>query len=156
MRININGWYSRLVTPIDILKRKEMMYQNAGINLNFNAQTKKLWWFGMNINGGPNDNDFYEPRSYGRVFQNKGRINANVWWESNFAKKFSWGGKSVCRYRWCVSTRTILEYSLFGKDQVQQQSFPLIAVGISATVKTNRVGQATIMPERSYSFREEM
>ncbi|HQW84851.1 MAG TPA: DUF5916 domain-containing protein, partial [Ferruginibacter sp.] len=44
MRMNINFFYSRLVTPIDILQRKEMMYQNAGINYNFNAQTKKLWW----------------------------------------------------------------------------------------------------------------
>ena len=92
VRLNANIWYSRLVTPIDNLRRTEMMYQNASMNINFNAQTKKLWWVGMNINGGPGRNDFYEPRKYGRVFRDKGRVNANIWWESNFAKKLSWGG----------------------------------------------------------------
>ncbi|MBK9531888.1 MAG: carbohydrate binding family 9 domain-containing protein [Chitinophagaceae bacterium] len=58
VRLNANIWYSRLVTPIDQLRRKEMMYQNASMNINFNAQTKKLWWVGMNINGGPGRNDF--------------------------------------------------------------------------------------------------
>ena len=92
IRINTNFYYSRLVKPIDVLRRKEMMYQRASINFNFNAQTKKLWWFGANINGGPKRNDFYEPRYYGRVFQDKGRVNVNFWWESNSAKKLSGGG----------------------------------------------------------------
>ena len=30
LRMNVNTFYSRLVTPIDILKRKEMMYQSGG------------------------------------------------------------------------------------------------------------------------------
>jgi hypothetical protein len=114
IRININAWYSRLVSPIDILKRKEMMFQGGGLNLNFNAQTKKLWWFGVNLNGGPGSNDFYEPRSYGRVFQNKGRINGNLWWESNSAKKLSWGG-SVYGGTGGVFHRKNLDLSLFGK-----------------------------------------
>ena len=114
MRLSINGWYSRLVSPIDILRRKEMMFQNAGINLNFNAQTKKLWWFGMNINGGPNSHDFYEPRSYGRVFKNKARINANLWWGSNSAKKLSWGG-SVYAGTGGVFQRKNLDLNLSGK-----------------------------------------
>jgi hypothetical protein len=114
LRINANFWYSRLVTPIDILQRKEMMYQNAGINFNFNAQTKKLWWIGANINGGPSYNDFYESRYYGRVFKNKGRAGINLWWESNSAKKLSWGG-SVFTGTGGVFKRTSLEYSLYGK-----------------------------------------
>jgi len=114
IRININGWYSRLVSPIDILRRKEMMFQNAGLNLNFNAQTKKLWWFGMNINGGPNSHDFYEPRSYGRVFQNKARINASLWWESNSAKKLSWGG-NLYAGTGGVFHRKNFDWNLFGK-----------------------------------------
>lgn len=93
LRINSNLWYSRLVSPIDGLKRKEMMYQNAGLNFNLNAQTKKLWWVGVNVNGGPSNNDFYEPRRYGRVFRNKGRIGANLWWNSNSSKKLSWNGR---------------------------------------------------------------
>jgi Domain of unknown function (DUF5916) len=114
IRINTNFYYSRLVTPIDILRRKEMMYQNASINFNFNAQTKKLWWFGMNINGGPKRNDFYEPRYYGRVFRDKGRVNANLWWESNFAKKLSWGG-SIYAGTGGVFKRKNLDLSLYGK-----------------------------------------
>ncbi len=114
IRLNGNFWYSRLVTPIDILRRKEMMYQNAGLNFNFNAQTKKLWWIGANINSGPNRNDFYEPRSYGRVFKDKGRININAWWESNSSKKLSWGG-SLFAGTGGVFNRKNLEYNLFGK-----------------------------------------
>lgn len=114
MRINTNFFYSRLVTPIDILRRKEMMYQNAGINFNFNAQTKRLWWVGANINGGPKRNDFYEPRYYGRVFQDKGRINANLFWESNSAKKLSWSG-SLYAGTGGVFNRKNFEYTLTGK-----------------------------------------
>jgi len=114
LRINTNFYFSRLVTPIDVLRRKEMMYQNASINFNFNGQTKKLWWIGANINGGPKRNDFYEPRSYGRFFQDKGRINANFWWESNFAKKLSWGG-SVYAGTGGVFKRKNFDYNLYGK-----------------------------------------
>ena len=114
IRLNGNFWYSRLVTSIDILRRKSMMYQNAGLNFNFNAQTKKLWWIGANINGGPNRNDFYEPRSFGRVFRDKGRINVNAWWESNFSKKLSWGG-NLYAGTGGVFNRKNFESNLFGK-----------------------------------------
>ncbi|MBK7432820.1 MAG: carbohydrate binding family 9 domain-containing protein [Chitinophagaceae bacterium] len=113
-RLNANIWYSRLVSPIDVLRRQEMMYQNAGMNINFNGQTKKLWWVGFNINGGPSYNDFYEPRYYGKVFRNKGRIGLNLWWESNFAKKFSWNG-SVFAGTGGVFKRKSLDLSLGGK-----------------------------------------
>ena len=92
-RMNFNTFYSRLVTPIDLLKRKEMMYQNGGGNVNLNGQTKKLWFVGANINWGYNYNDFYEARVPGRVFKNKGRIGMALWWESNSSKKLSWGGE---------------------------------------------------------------
>jgi Domain of unknown function (DUF5916) len=114
IRINTNFYYSRLVSPIDVLRRKEMMYQNAGINFNFNAQTKKLWWFGVNVNGGPKRNDFYEPRYFGRVFQDKGRINANLWVESNFAKKLS-GGGSLYAGTGGVFNRKNFDFNVFAK-----------------------------------------
>ena len=114
IRVNANAWYSRLVSPIDILRRKEMMYQGSGLNLNFNAQTKKLWWFGVNMNGGPSYNDFYEPREYGKVFRNKGRIGINLWWESNSAKKLSWNG-SVFTGTGGAFKRKSLDLSLGGK-----------------------------------------
>jgi Domain of unknown function (DUF5916) len=93
LRLNFNTWYSRLVTPIDILKRKEMMYQNGGGNINMNGETKKLWFVFAAVNWGYNNNDFYEARVPGRVFQNKGRIGLNIFWNSNESKKLSWGGE---------------------------------------------------------------
>jgi len=93
LHINFNSFYSRLVSPIDLLSRKNMMYQNASGNVNVNGPTKKLWYVGMNINWGFNYNDFYEARVPGRVFQNKGRVGFDVWWNSNQAKKLSWGGE---------------------------------------------------------------
>jgi hypothetical protein len=93
LRLNVNTWYSRLVTPIDVLKRKEMMYQNGGGNINMNGETKKLWFLFAGINWGYNNNDFYEARVPGRVFQNKGRIGLNMFWNSNESKKLSWGGE---------------------------------------------------------------
>ncbi len=91
-RINANMWYNKLVTAIDPQKRKELMFQGMGLNVNVNAQTKKLWWIGMNINGGPSGNDFYEPRATGRVVKTAKRIGVNAWVNSNEAKKYSWGG----------------------------------------------------------------
>lgn len=114
IRINTNFYYSRLVSPIDNLRRKSMMYQNAGINFNFNAQTKKLWWIFINVNSGPSYNDFYEPREYGRVFHNKGRIGFNLSWESNSAKKLSWYG-SLFTGTGGVFKRKSLDLSLGGK-----------------------------------------
>ncbi len=114
IRINSNFYYSRLVKPIDILRRKEMMYQNASLNFNINAQLKNLWWFGMNINAGPKRHDFYEPRSYGRVFRDKGRINGNLWVESNFAKKLS-GGGSIYAGTGGVFKRKNLDLRIYAK-----------------------------------------
>ncbi|MFN8250434.1 MAG: DUF5916 domain-containing protein [Ferruginibacter sp.] len=114
LRLNFNSWYSRLVTPIDYLKRKEMMYQNGGGNVNMNGQTKKLWWVGANVNWGYNYNDFYEARVPGRVFQNKGRIGLDIWWNSNQAKKLSWGGE-IFTGTGGVFKRKTFNPMLFGK-----------------------------------------
>lgn len=114
MRLNFNFWYNRLVSPLDVLQRKSMMYQNAGGNVNGNAQTKKLWWIGGSINWGFDYNDFYEARLRGRVFRNKGSIGINGWWDSNPAKKLSWGG-SLFVGTGGVFNRKSLESYLYGK-----------------------------------------
>ncbi len=142
LRINTNFWYSRLVSPIDILRRKSMMYQNAGLNINANAQTKKLWFVGININGGPNYNDFYEPRVFGRVFQNKGRIGINTWWESNGAKKLSWNG-SLFAGTGSLFKRKSVELGLGGKIRFSSKFSIDNSVSIS-TVK-NQPGWAAIV-----------
>ena len=113
-RLNTNIFYSRLVSPLDLLKRKEMMYQNTSYNFNANGQLKNLWWVGANINGGLNRNDFYEPRKYGRVFKDKPRVYTNAWWESNSAKKISWGG-NISLGKGAYFNRTLIGYGIFGK-----------------------------------------
>ncbi len=98
INMRVNGGYSRLVTPIDFLKRKELMYQTARVNYNFNAQTKKLWQIGVGMNYRFADNDFYEPRDFGRVVKNKGRGAIFTYIESNNAKKISWSTNFSTRY----------------------------------------------------------
>ena len=139
LRVNANIYYSRLVSPIDNLRRKEMMYQNAGLNINVHAQTKKLWFVGLNINAGPSYNDFYEPREEGRVFRNKGRIGLNVWWESNSAKKLSWNG-SVFTGLGGVFNRKSIDLSLGGKFRVSSKFS--VDLGISSSNAFDQPGYA--------------
>jgi len=113
-RLNTNLFYSRLVSPIDPQKRADLMYQNTGYNINANGQLKNLWYIGGNINGGLKRNDFYEPRTTGRVFRDKGKRFFNLWWESNYAKKISWGG-NVSFGKGSIFNRTLFGYTLFGK-----------------------------------------
>lgn len=113
-RLNFNIWFSRLVSPLDYLQRKDMMHQNAGMNVNGNGQLKNLWYVGFNINGNIHRNDFYEPRTVGRVFKDRGRININTWWESNSAKRISWGGNTSFGFG-SVFNQHRYDFGLFGK-----------------------------------------
>ena len=98
MGMNINGNYSRLVTPIDLLKRPAFMYQSSRINYNFNAQTKKLWQLYFNANYQFAGNDFYEARDFGKVLKIKGNGGVYTYFESNNTKKYSWSGSLSTRY----------------------------------------------------------
>ncbi len=89
---NVNFHLFNLVTPIAGIEIKSKKFQRFFANYNLYGQFKNLWRFGLNLNVSSNYNDFYEPRVYGRVFHNKGRIGANANWNSNEAKKLSWGG----------------------------------------------------------------
>ncbi len=114
LRMNINGWNSRLVTPLDEVKGRDRMTQGSGINFNVNGQLKNLWWVGGYVSGATNYNDFYEPRVRGRVFDNRGRIGAGIFWNSNSAKKLSWGG-NIDWGEGGAFTRKTLDWGLFGK-----------------------------------------
>jgi hypothetical protein len=145
VRVNTNFWISRLVTPIDALKRKALMFQGAGINFNGNAQLKNLWWVGVNINGGPGGNDFYEPRTplqYGRVFRNKSRVGLNAYWNSNESKKLSWGG-NIFIGTGGVFNRKNFDYGLFGKIRVSSKFS--IDHSISVENARNQSGWADIL-----------
>lgn len=86
MRLNFNGFISQLYAPVTGVSEK---YQMANMNVNFNVQTKKLWWVGGLIGARTNENDFYEPRKSGYYFQRKGSISYDVWINSNEAKRYS-------------------------------------------------------------------
>ena len=114
MHLNFNYWYNTLVTPMDLFKGKDRMYQNTGLNVNGNAQTKKLWYAGFSFNKDFAYNDFYEARTYGRTFRNKGAVRFSPWFESNSAKKFS-GGASFVIGAGGVFNRTTFNYNFFSK-----------------------------------------
>jgi hypothetical protein len=142
LRINFNGFYSRLVSPLDAVKGKDKMYQNAGFNFRMNAQTKKLWFVGMNINGGPSYNDFYEPRVEGRVFSNKGRIGTFIFWNSNENKKLSWGG-NLFAGTGGVFKRKALDIGLTGK--IRFSSKFSVEAGISTENAVDGAGWADVL-----------
>ncbi|WP_298901992.1 DUF5916 domain-containing protein [uncultured Psychroserpens sp.] len=82
----INGWvnYRRLFKP--------STFTGTNFGFNMNAQTKKLLWFGANLNFEPGKQfDFFEPRDFENkrffVFKNIGFIGG--WFETNNNKPFS-------------------------------------------------------------------
>lgn len=83
---NLNGNISYLFSPIKDIPTK---FQQSQVRLNFNAQTKKLIWFGFSTDYNLAQNDFYEPRSYGKVFKRGSSVGIGSWIETNYAKKYS-------------------------------------------------------------------
>lgn len=136
---NINAHVLSLVSPIDILHRKSMMFESFRFNYNLYGQFKNLWQFGLNINAASNYNDFYEPRVFGRVFHNKGRIGANGEWNSNEAKKLSWGGNFFIG-KGAVTNRKTFSLGLFGK--IRFSSKFSVMVDVSDENNTNQPGWA--------------
>jgi hypothetical protein len=86
---NINGYWSRLASPLDPLKQKGHMFQEYFMAANFFGQTKKLWFFYANVNNRVQGNDYYEARKGGRVFKRGGRTSLYMNITSNEAKKYS-------------------------------------------------------------------
>ena len=146
-RVNGNVFYSRLVSAIDVQKRPEMMFQNIGYNVNVNGQLKNLWWVGANVNGGVNRNDFYEPRVYGRVFRDKARVFSNLWWESNYAKKLSFGG-NLSLGKGAYFGRTLLGAGLFGK--IRFSSKFSVDIQLNAENTQNQAGFAATQGDVIY------
>lgn len=91
MQLNYNLGYSRTFKGND--------YQSLYTNVNGNVQLKNLWWLGGFVGYNPEGNDFYEPHQPGRYFRTPRRLNVEAWFESNVAKKYSFGGSvSAGRY----------------------------------------------------------
>ena len=77
--INYNGTYSR--------RYKESAFQSFNTNVNGHIQFKSLWWAGIFLNYVSKGNDFYESRT-GQVYKSPESMLYDVWFESNFTKKY--------------------------------------------------------------------
>lgn len=82
----INTWvnYRRLYNP--------STFTGANFGIRFNAQTKKLMWFGARVNFEPGKQyDYFEPRDFEnkRFFVYKNFGNTAIWLETNQNKTFS-------------------------------------------------------------------
>lgn len=84
--LNFNAHISNLFSPIGNIDSK---YQDSRLQVNINAQTKKLIWFGAFTDFRPASNDFYEPRQMGKVFRRGNSVGMGAWIETNYAKKYS-------------------------------------------------------------------
>lgn len=92
--INMNGYFSKLFKPIGTIDQK---YQRSQLNLNFNMQSKKLWWAGAFMSISFRENDFYEPRWEGQFFRRGTSLLFGSFFESNEAKKYSVSPEVVVR-----------------------------------------------------------
>jgi hypothetical protein len=88
-RFNINGFYSRLQSPVTLPDNSIRRYRQAMFNINANGQLKNLWFVGAFIGYEPEYNDFNEPRMANRVFRGWQSRTAVAWFESNYAKKYA-------------------------------------------------------------------
>ncbi|MCW3090075.1 MAG: carbohydrate binding family 9 protein [Ferruginibacter sp.] len=142
LRVNFNGFYNRLVTPLDEVKGKDRMFQTAQVNVNANAQSKKLWWVGLNITTNIHNNDFYEPRVKGRVFSNSGSTRVGGWWESNSAKKVSFG-TDISLAQGGVFNRKAADIMAYGK--VRFSSKFSVDISVNTSTANNQAGWADIL-----------
>ncbi len=92
--VNINGSVRMLFKKIEPIEKK---YQEANLNFNFNAQTRKLSWVGFYLGYNPPGNDFYEPRQQGYYFYVGPTAGMGLWYESNAAKRFSFSTEVIAR-----------------------------------------------------------
>ncbi|MFH4965823.1 DUF5916 domain-containing protein [Gaetbulibacter sp. M235] len=74
--------YTRLANPGE--------YTGSSFGFNYNAETKSLNNFGGNLNYQIGKQfDYFEPRTEGRYFIYEDRINSNLWFSSNYNKKYA-------------------------------------------------------------------
>lgn len=98
LQINYNAGLSHLYRPF-ANQSVDSRFQRFNTNVNANAQLKNLWWIGAFAGYVPVINDFYEPRSEGRVFKSPSRVQFNLWFESNNTKKYSASGSYFTAFR---------------------------------------------------------
>ncbi len=107
--LNVNGRFSKLFSQVAGLDQK---YQAARINFNVNMQSKKIWWAGSFMSFNFRENDFYEPRYPGWYFRRGSSLLFGGWFESNYAKKYSFSAENFARKFFNFYNGLSLEFSL--------------------------------------------
>lgn len=144
MNFNLNMSSSHLYSKIGTIDTK---YQNSRINFNFNAQHKKLIWFGFFSNFQPSHNDFYEPRVIGRVFKRGNSIGYGGWFETNSAKKYSGSVEFFNRSYFNFYNLNLTEFS-FSQNYRFNSKFS-IRHGMTITTHNNGLGFTKIIDDKS-------
>ena len=101
--LNYNGTYSR--------RFKESAFQTFNTNVNGFVQFKSLWWAGFYVGLISGGNDFYESR-IGKVYKSPQQISYNLWFESNFTKKY-YSNANLMIFRKKFFNGRSTEYSAF-------------------------------------------
>jgi hypothetical protein len=150
---NLNGYISYLVTPLDILKQKNHKFQELFVAANFYGQTKKLLGFYANINYRPEQNDYYEARTTGRVFKRASRKSIYASMNTNDNKKLS--GYIGLNYNYVSQfAKGHAYYTEFGGKIRFNQKFS-IEHNVSLNKQHNQGGYGAIVADTVYFTRRD-
>lgn len=108
------GWYNRIGLNYNATysrRFKESAFQTFNANVNGFVQFKSLWWAGFFVGYSSEGNDFYESR-VGTMYQSPQQVSYNVWFESNFTKKY-YTNANLMFYRKEFFDGRSTEYSAF-------------------------------------------
>jgi len=131
--INYNFSYSRRYKPGD--------YQQINMNVNANSQLKNLWTVGTYLAASPAYNDFYEPRYSGYVYKAPALYTAEIWANTNSAKKYSASLDVTYQYRQHFKTNS---YYIYITNQYRFNKKLTISLNNNIEINNNARGFATI------------
>ncbi len=86
-----HAWYNNMYLNFNnnLSNRfKDGKFQSYNTNINLNGQLKNFWYAGVLVSYNAKGNDFYEPRTDGRVFKTASYYGGEIWMNTNSAKKY--------------------------------------------------------------------
>lgn len=95
-------WYNQYETWFEVFHSQRFTprsYQSFSANAGGWMRFKNFWSMNMNLDRQFGGNDFYEARSFGRVFKTPSSLGFNANMNTNNAKKLSGGGYFSMRFR---------------------------------------------------------
>jgi len=143
-RINVNAYYSRLLTPLtypDAPYFTLPTYRNANFNINANTQLKSLWFAGVMTGYEPDNNNFDEPHVDGHFFRGWSDWFVDGWIQSNQSKRYNFYTELFYVRRNMYKSK---RYLLTFQQQFRFNNQFSITHSLSAEPQTDNVGFATI------------